>query len=182
MLAYTWRVSLKYSLRHSRRHIQTTIAQAEAYLEHSQSYPGVTSLLLNRPNAKNAISLRLLKEFRECLDKVHFDNSVRVLIIRSSTLGSFCAGADLVERRTMTKPQVDKFLSDLRSSLGLLENLPMPTIAAIDGPALGGGLELSLACDLRVAGKRAITKTRRTSCLRMSLFLHSFHSFSMVIG
>jgi hypothetical protein len=68
-------------------------------------------------------------------------------------MGSFCAGADLAERRTMSPIQVAKFLSDLRAALGELEALPMPTIAAIDGPALGGGLELSFACDLRVAGE-----------------------------
>ena len=79
--------------------------------------------------------------------------SVRALIVRSSTPGSFCAGADLIERRSMTKPQVDKFLLDLRAALGALETLPTPTIAAIDGPALRGGLELGLACDLRVAGR-----------------------------
>lgn len=78
--------------------------------------------------------------------------SVRVLILKSTTIGSFCAGADLAERRNMTQLQVNKFLTDLRDALGKLEALPMPTIAAIDGPALGGGLELSLACDLRVAG------------------------------
>ena len=53
----------------------------------------------------------------------------------------------------MSQGQVAKFLADLRDALGKLESLPMPTIAAIDGPALGGGLELSLACDLRVASE-----------------------------
>lgn len=95
----------------------------------------------------------------------------RVLIVRSTTPGSFCAGADLAERRTMTHVQVTKFLTDLRLTLSKLENMPMPTIAAIDGPALGGGLELGLACDLRVAGalidhlhspfSRHLTRTNR---------------------
>ncbi|OJT10353.1 Methylglutaconyl-CoA hydratase, mitochondrial [Trametes pubescens] len=146
----------------ARRFIQTgqppaNAGSAEAYLEPVPNHPGITSLLLNRPKAKNAISMNLLKEFQECLDKVQFDKTTRVLIVRSSTLGSFCAGADLVERAGMSKAQVDKFLIDLRRALGTLEGLPVPTIAAIDGPALGGGLELGLACDLRVAG-HSVTK------------------------
>ena len=77
------------------------------------------------------------------------------MVIRSTMAGSFCAGADLAERRTMSKQEVDKFLLDLRSTLNKLENLPMPTIAAIDGPALGGGLEMAFACDFRVVGMQA---------------------------
>lgn len=81
--------------------------------------------------------------------------SLRVLIIRSSERGSFCAGADLAERRTMSPAAVSLFLQNLRSTFTLLQNFHMPTIAAIDGPCLGGGLELSLACDFRVAGSQA---------------------------
>ena len=75
-----------------------------------------------------------------------------MLIVGSPTPGAFCAGADLVERKNMTQDQVAKFLTDLRLAFSLLESLSIPTIAAIDGPALGGGLEMALACDLRIAG------------------------------
>ncbi|KDR83918.1 hypothetical protein GALMADRAFT_236416 [Galerina marginata CBS 339.88] len=143
-----WRTHLLYN---GKRFLQVQSSQ-QAFLENVESNPGITCLSLNRPQTKNAISMTLLKQLRECLEHVHFDRSVRVLILRSTTVGSFCAGADLAERRTMSQPQVARFLADLRDALGKLETLPMPTIAAIDGPALGGGLELSLACDLRIAG------------------------------
>ncbi|KAH7105433.1 ClpP/crotonase [Auriculariales sp. MPI-PUGE-AT-0066] len=128
--------------------------RADAYLEPTEA-PGAFSLVLNRPQAKNAISMRLLAEIQQCLDELRNDKSARALIIRSSQVGSFCAGADLAERRTMSQQQVTAFLIDLRRAMSSLETLPVPTIAAIDGPALGGGLELALACDLRVAGPSA---------------------------
>ncbi|TFK28888.1 enoyl-CoA hydratase [Coprinopsis marcescibilis] len=135
-----------------RRYFQEQAADRQAFLKPVESLPGVYGLALNRPQTKNAISVKLLQELRECIDTAKYDKDVRVLVLHSTTLGSFCAGADLVERRSMSQVQVNKFLSDLRDALGKLESLPMPTIAAIDGPALGGGLEMSLACDLRVAG------------------------------
>ncbi|KAJ7284031.1 ClpP/crotonase-like domain-containing protein [Mycena rebaudengoi] len=126
----------------------------KAFLEPLTTHPGITCLSLNRVGARNAISLILLKQLRESLETVRADGSVRALILRSTSLGSFCAGADLKERRSMSDAQVFQFLADFRGALGLLEGLPMPTICAIDGPALGGGLEMALACDLRVAANK----------------------------
>jgi len=140
----------------SRRLLTTSSSQYEAFLQKT-SAEGISSLCLNRPQTKNAISVRLLEDLGKCLERVQEDSSTRVLIVHSSSPNAFCTGADLVERRAMTHLQTTKFLSDLRGVLRVLENLPLPTIAAIDGPALGGGLELALACDLRVADQ-TVTK------------------------
>lgn len=75
----------------------------------------------------------------------------RCLILCSSSDKAFCAGADLAERRTMSQEEVIEYLSKLRIVMDKLQNMPVPTIAAIDGPALGGGLELALCCDFRIA-------------------------------
>lgn len=77
--------------------------------------------------------------------------------------GIFCAGADLKERQTLSPVEVKKFVNSLRQLVVNIENLPMPVIAAMDGAALGGGLELALACDLRTvaaAVKLGLVETR----------------------
>ncbi|KAL0077643.1 ClpP/crotonase-like domain-containing protein [Phycomyces blakesleeanus] len=133
-----------------------TAPHKEAYLQylHGPS-EGIAVLNLNRPAAKNALSITLLREFREAIKEARFIRQPRVLIIQSLVEGVFCAGADLKERATMSPDQVTEFLYNLRQAYRELETLPMPTIAAIDGAALGGGLEMALSCDLRVAGPRA---------------------------
>jgi len=88
----------------------------------------------------------------EALAQLREDQQVRVLLFRSGVKGVFCAGADLKEREQMSEAEVGIFVQRLRGLMNEIAAFPAPTIAAMDGFALGGGLELALACDLRVAG------------------------------
>ncbi|KAI8390849.1 ClpP/crotonase-like domain-containing protein [Radiomyces spectabilis] len=141
------------------RTLQTTSESGvakEAYVEYLDgNLKGIAVLNLDRPKAKNALSTKLLGEFRQALSELRFSSDARVLIVQSKVPKVFCAGADLKERATMSPSQVTEFLYSLRQAYRELETLPIPTIAAIDGAALGGGLEMALACDLRVAGPKA---------------------------
>ncbi|VDM65684.1 unnamed protein product [Strongylus vulgaris] len=102
-------------------------------------------------------------QLRESIAAVKFDKNVRVVVLKSDVEGAFCTGADLKERKMMPIEKVPIFVDSLRSSFSELEGLPQPVIAAIDGYALGGGLELALACDIRVASaesKVGLTETK----------------------
>jgi len=124
---------------------------------------GIVALTMNRPAAKNAISRSLLAGMEEALQSIRFDPAARVLIVRSLVPGAFCAGADLKERAKMKPTEVGPFVARARGLMTQLYALPMPVIAALDGAALGGGMELALACDLRVAAdsaKMGLVETR----------------------
>lgn len=87
--------------------------------------------------------------------------SSRILLLSTPHAGAFCSGADLAERRSMSPSQVADFLDSLRAMIGELEQLRIPTIAAIDGFALGGGIELAMGCDLRTAGEPSLPPSLR---------------------
>ncbi|XP_053500831.1 methylglutaconyl-CoA hydratase, mitochondrial [Ictalurus furcatus] len=123
------------------------------YLDGDDS--GIVIFGLNRPKAKNAISKNLVKEMSEAVESVKKNNRVRSVILYSMVPEVFCAGADLKERAKMHQSEVGPFVSKARALITELGNLPMPTIAAIDGAALGGGLEMALACDIRIAATSA---------------------------
>merc|ERR1712004_113333 len=116
---------------------------------------GIVVFGLNRPEAKNSFSKNLVGQLIDAVEAVKFDKGVRVVIIKSTSPGIFCAGADLKERAKMPANMVGAFVGKARRLISDLENLPMPVIAAIDGHALGGGLEMALACDLRIASDSA---------------------------
>ncbi|MEW5302382.1 MAG: hypothetical protein WDW36_005175 [Sanguina aurantia] len=119
-------------------------------------YEGVSVLTLNRPSARNAIGKQMLQEVRECIANLRQEPSTRCVLVRSLASGVFCAGADLKERRAMSVLETAEFVGCLRNTFTALRELPMPTIAVLEGLALGGGAELTLACDLRVGGRDAV--------------------------
>ncbi|XP_014699794.1 enoyl-CoA hydratase domain-containing protein 2, mitochondrial isoform X9 [Equus asinus] len=117
---------------------------------------GITEILMNRPRARNALGNVFVSELLEALAQLREDRQVRVLLFRSAVKGVFCAGADLKEREQMSEAEVEVFVQRLRGMMTEIAAFPAPTIAALDGFALGGGLELALACDLRVAASTAV--------------------------
>jgi len=116
---------------------------------------GLVLLGLDRHASKNALGRQLMAEFRQALAELRLDGTTRVLVLHSLVPGVFCAGADLKERADMSAAETAAFVHGLRSAFTELEDLPMPVIAVLEGAAFGGGLELALAADLRVAGADA---------------------------
>uniref|UniRef100_A0A8B9UHZ0 Enoyl-CoA hydratase domain containing 2 n=1 Tax=Anas zonorhyncha TaxID=75864 RepID=A0A8B9UHZ0_9AVES len=116
---------------------------------------GIAEILMNRPHARNSLGKVFVNELFSALEQLRFDEKVRVVVFKSEVKGIFCAGADLKERAQMDDAEVGHFVKRLRNLMDEIAALPVPTIAAIDGYALGGGLEMALACDLRVAASSA---------------------------
>jgi methylglutaconyl-CoA hydratase len=111
---------------------------------------------LQREERRNAISREMLAEFAALREPLLNDPELRAVIITGAGSAAFCAGADLKERLTMTRTEVQETLRAYRRDLGWLDTSTLPVIAAINGAALGGGLELAMLCDLRIAAPHAI--------------------------
>lgn len=116
---------------------------------------GIATLTLNRPKAANALSVQLLSELLEAMEQLRFDKKIRCVIVTGAGEKAFCAGADLKERSLMDDMKVRQTVSLIRKSIKELERLTQPVIAAVNGAAFGGGTELALACDIRIAANRA---------------------------
>lgn len=115
----------------------------------------IVTLTIQRPDVMNCLSFPTLKRFRLLLEELKGDLSIRCILITGSGEKAFCAGADLKERRTMDPERVPDFVRNIRALMDDVEAMPQPTIAVVNGFAFGGGTELMLACDLRVAAEDA---------------------------
>jgi len=105
---------------------------------------------IDRPDRMNALSRAVVRELGRLAREAAHDAELRAVVITGAGDKAFCAGADLKERQSMSIDDVRDFLGLYRASFGAIDALPVPVVAAINGAAYGGGLELALACDLRV--------------------------------
>jgi enoyl-CoA hydratase/carnithine racemase len=116
----------------------------------------IAELALDRPEAMNAVSTQLAADLVAACVELSADQGVRVVLVVSTSSKAFCVGADLKERRSFTDADLMQQRPVARAAYGGVLNLPMPTIAVVEGFALGGGLEIALSCDLIIAGSAAV--------------------------
>jgi enoyl-CoA hydratase len=117
---------------------------------------GIARITVNRPEKRNAINIAARKKLLEILEGVKEDEAIRVLIITGAGEEAFIAGGDLSELKDLNAVQVLKYLESYSQKLYTgFERLPIPTIALINGYCLGGGCELAMACDIRIAVPRS---------------------------
>lgn len=117
---------------------------------------GIVVIGLNRPGSKNAINKHMIDQLLNIFKQLYNDNDTKAVIFRSLVKGIFCAGADLKERLKLPTSDVGRRVSEIRNLANVIENVPVPVIAAVDGAALGGGFELALSCDFIVSASNSI--------------------------
>jgi methylglutaconyl-CoA hydratase len=116
----------------------------------------VAIIQLNNSKRANALSKFLVKDLSYAINTIKDHSNVSAVIFTGGESKAFCAGADLKERQSMSEREVEEYVALLRKTFTNISSLPMPTIAAVKGLALGGGCELALACDIRVMEKGAL--------------------------
>jgi len=134
---------------------ETPLSEDRKGLIKTEITEGIATVILNRPDAANALSVEMLEQFIDALYALKFNPEVRVVVVTGSGEKAFCAGADLIQRGQMDMPQTKQHINLIRTAVNELDAMPQPVIAAINGVAFGGGTEMTLAADLRIASTNA---------------------------
>ncbi|NQE06228.1 3-hydroxypropionyl-coenzyme A dehydratase [ANME-1 cluster archaeon GoMg1] len=116
----------------------------------------VATITLNRQKSLNALNTALLTELRDALEDAEMDAAVHVIVITGSGEKAFCAGADITELVEKSPEEASEWSSWVQGITTYMEKLSKPIIAKINGFCLGGGLELAMACDFRIASEKAV--------------------------
>lgn len=111
---------------------------------------------VHRPEALNALNSQVLADLNELVDLITADSSIYALVLTGAGEKAFVAGADIGEMSTLTKEEGEAFGKKGNDVFRRIETLPIPTIAAVNGFALGGGCELSMSCDIRLCAENAV--------------------------
>jgi 3-hydroxypropionyl-coenzyme A dehydratase len=125
-----------------------------SYIQIERRPDDIAIITINRPEVLNAINVDVITELSSAIDTVA-DDSIKVVIITGRGERSFCAGADIRYVVNINPIEAEKYASPVHTMLNKMENLEKPVIAAINGYALGGGCEIALACDIRIASANA---------------------------
>ncbi|HXX99083.1 MAG TPA: enoyl-CoA hydratase-related protein, partial [Candidatus Bathyarchaeia archaeon] len=125
------------------------------YIQIERRPDEIAIITINRPEVLNAINVDVIAELSSAIDIVSVDDNVKVVVITGKGERSFCAGADIRYVANIDPIEAERYASSVHTMLNKIENLEKPVIAAINGYALGGGCEIALACDIRIASASA---------------------------
>jgi enoyl-CoA hydratase len=122
----------------------------------TKGHDDIGILTINRPQVRNALNWEAMEDFSETVESAHQDDDLKALIVTGAD-GAFSSGGDLDELDNfLTRPDGIRLSTLMGNALKRLERLKIPTLAAMEGPALGGGAEVALACDMRVMAEKAV--------------------------